>query len=202
MLVDSEGVWAAAEAATVDALGGLYSAELRAALHGRGHRDGGHIIAAALGRDDGDAIADTLLGHALAGLAPGVKAVEGARELVDSLRGRVPMGVASNSVRIVVETALASAGLGGFDAIVTGEDAERAKPAPDPYLVACARLVVDPRDAVAIEDSPAGVASAKAAGMLVVGLQHAVGVDLSEADRVIDSLSVHKELLQSLFAIR
>jgi HAD superfamily hydrolase (TIGR01509 family) len=187
VLVDSEEVWAHAEEQTVTGVGGAYTPELRAELHGRGHRDGARIVAKLLGRDDPDAIAETLLAHALAGFEPGVRPVEGAPEIADWARANGPVAVASNSVRIVVETALASARLGAFDAIVAGEDVERPKPAPDPYLEACRRLGVAPNDALAVEDSPAGVASAKAAGLFVVGL-NAAGVDLSPADVVVTSL--------------
>jgi HAD superfamily hydrolase (TIGR01509 family) len=171
VLVDSEAAWRAAEEATVTGVGGTYDAALAARLHGRGHRDGARMIAELVGRDDHVAIADTLLEHALARIGAAVVAVDGAAELVAALHGRVPIGVASNSVRAAVELALARAGLGGFDAVVCGDDVAAAKPAPDVYLEACRRLGVAPADAVAVEDSPAGVASARAAGLVVVGLE-------------------------------
>lgn len=66
-----------------------------------------------------------------------------------------------------------------------------AKPAPDLYLRACAALDVDPAEAVAFEDSPHGVAAAKAAGLRCVAVPHALtrGLDLSAADVVFDSLA-------------
>lgn len=66
-----------------------------------------------------------------------------------------------------------------------------AKPAPDLYLRACAALGVTPSEAVAIEDSPNGVAAAKAAGMWCVAVPHAItrGLDLSAADVVVDTLA-------------
>ncbi len=65
-----------------------------------------------------------------------------------------------------------------------------AKPAPDLYLKACVALEVAPSEAVAIEDSPAGVAAAKAAGLWCVAVPHVLtrGLDLSRADLVIDTL--------------
>jgi HAD superfamily hydrolase (TIGR01509 family) len=187
VLVDSEGIWAEAEAATVAGLGGEYTQELSAALYGRGHRDGARILAERFG-GDADAIADTLLGHALAGFRRGLEPLPGARDLVARLRGRVPIAVASNSARVIVETALASAGLEGFDAVVAGEDVAAAKPAPDPYLEACARLGVAPADAVGVEDSPVGIASAKAAGLYVIGVPSIREQRLDEADLVVASL--------------
>jgi len=187
VLVDSEGAWQDAERETVSALGGVYTDELRAALHGRGHRDGGRIIAVRLGRDDGEAVAAILLEQALQRIRGSVRAMPGAADALLWARRHGPVAVASNSVRAVVDAALASAGLGGFDAVVTGEDVERPKPAPDPYALACERVGVEPARALAVEDSPAGVASAKAAGLYVVGLQQGA-VDLGEADLVVRSL--------------
>lgn len=65
-----------------------------------------------------------------------------------------------------------------------------AKPAPDLYLRACAGLDVAPADAVAIEDSPNGIAAAKAAGMRCVAVPHAITrtLDLTAADLVVETL--------------
>ena len=196
VLVDSEGIWARAEAETVEGLGGEYTTEVSAALYGRGHRDGARILAERFG-GDADAIADTLLANALAGFRRGLEPLPGARDLVAQLRGRVPIAVASNSVRVFVETALAAAGLEGFDAVVAGEDVAAPKPAPDPYLEACARLGVDPADAIGIEDSPVGVASAKAAGLYVIGVPSIRETHLEEADLVLGSLD---EVLEAVAA--
>jgi HAD superfamily hydrolase (TIGR01509 family) len=196
VLVDSEGIWAEAEAATVAALGAEYTPEISAALYGRGHRDGARLLAERFG-GDAEAIADTLLANALAGFGRGLEPLPGAREVVADLSGRIPIAVASNSVRAIVETALAAAGLDGFDAIVAGEDVTRPKPAPDPYLEACRRLGIAPGDAIGIEDSPVGVASAKAAGLYVIGIPSVRDTRLDEADLVLGSL---QELLGAVAA--
>jgi HAD superfamily hydrolase (TIGR01509 family) len=188
VLVDSEPTWAEAEAATVEALGGDYTQEISELLYGRGHRDGGRLLAERFG-GDAHAIADDLLARALAGIRSGVEPRAGATELVRSLQGRLALAVASNSVREFVEAALAAVALAdAFDAVVAGEDAERPKPAPDPYLEACRRLGADPRRSVAIDDSPVGVASAKAAGLYVVGAPSVRDVGLPAADVVVGSL--------------
>jgi len=66
-----------------------------------------------------------------------------------------------------------------------------AKPAPDLYLEACAGLGVDPREAVAVEDSPNGIAAAKAAGLRCVAVPNELTrqLDLDRADLVVDSLA-------------
>lgn len=55
-----------------------------------------------------------------------------------------------------------------FDAIITGDMVEHSKPAPDIYLLACKALHTDPADCIAVEDSPNGIRSAFAAGMMPV----------------------------------
>jgi len=57
-----------------------------------------------------------------------------------------------------------------FDLVVAGDDVERPKPYPDPYLQAAAALGVDIRDTVAIEDSPNGLRSALASGAVSLGV--------------------------------
>ena len=65
---------------------------------------------------------------------------------------------------------------GAFDVSVVGDDVERGKPHPDPYLLAAERLGVDITQCIAIEDSPTGVASALAAGATVLAVPHHVDV--------------------------
>jgi beta-phosphoglucomutase-like phosphatase (HAD superfamily) len=88
-----------------------------------------------------------------------------------------------------VDLSLQVAGLDGvFEVIITGDEIERPKPAPDIYLEACRRLAVSPTEAVAIEDSPAGVAAARAAGLYVIGIPYLTGLDLTEANLQAESL--------------
>jgi HAD superfamily hydrolase (TIGR01509 family) len=103
----------------------------------------------------------------------------------------MPLGVASNTDGDLVRLALEGAGLlGAFAVIASGADIGRAKPYPDVYLAACHGLGVEPGLAVAVEDSPAGVRAAKAAGMMCIGVPDRDGVDLmaAGADLVVASL--------------
>jgi HAD superfamily hydrolase (TIGR01509 family) len=121
-----------------------------------------------------------------------VDARPGAVELIEGLRelDGIRLGLASNSPRYLVDEALATAGLAdAFDTIVTSDDVEHAKPAPDIYLMACRRLDVDPSEAVALEDSTSGITAAKAAGMTCIAVPMFAETDVSAADRVIDSLA-------------
>jgi HAD superfamily hydrolase (TIGR01509 family) len=130
-------------------------------------------------------------------LRQAVDARPGAVELVARLTDLdgVALGLASNSPRYLVDDALGTAGLtDAFEVIVTSDDVEHAKPAPDIYRLACERLGVDPADAIALEDSASGVAAAKAAGLTVIAVPQFAETDVSAADRVIDSL---EDLMES-----
>lgn len=113
----------------------------------------------------------------------------GAEELLRALRGRCPIAVASNAPRRHLLAGLGRVGLlDSFDVALGFEDVGVPKPKPDLYLRACELLGVDPRRSVALEDSPPGVASARAAGMFVIGVPSVPGVVL-DADRVFGSLA-------------
>jgi len=121
----------------------------------------------------------------------GVDAMPGARELIAALRERgVPIGLATNSGREFATRALTAAGvLDRFDAVVSAEEVEHPKPAPDVYLEAAARLGADPAATVALEDSETGVAAARAAGMTVIGVPSFPRVALDAANLVVPALT-------------
>jgi HAD superfamily hydrolase (TIGR01509 family) len=95
----------------------------------------------------------------------------GAREAVERLAARWPLGLASSSNRELIDLALELLGVKHlFEATVSSEEVARGKPAPDVYLEAARRLGVDPTHAAAIEDSENGIRAAKAAGMCVLAI--------------------------------
>jgi HAD superfamily hydrolase (TIGR01509 family) len=106
-------------------------------------------------------------------------------------RAGLPLGVASNSSRRWVADGLARVGLvERFEVIVGCDDVGgRGKPAPDVYLEAVRRLGADPDVALAVEDSPHGVRSAKDAGLWCVAVPNDLtrGMDLGAADLVVRS---------------
>jgi sugar-phosphatase len=74
--------------------------------------------------------------------------------------------------------------------IVAADDVTMCKPSPEPYLTAAHRLGVDPRAAVAIEDSAAGLVAARAAGMRTIALTTTSAPHLlTDADRVVATLA-------------
>ena len=97
--------------------------------------------------------------------------IDGAREAVELLAARWPLGLASSSNREVIDFVLQVSGLAQFFQVtVSSEEVPRGKPAPDVYLEAARRLEVSPEGCVAIEDSENGIRAAKAAGIRVVAI--------------------------------
>jgi HAD superfamily hydrolase (TIGR01509 family) len=172
LLVDTETCWTRAETAIFAEHGHGFGVEQKKLLIGGTLDAAGTAMAAYFGTPGGGpALARRLHDLVAIELAAGADALAGARDLVVSLRGRVPIAVASNSPRHFVDAALTSAGLADlFDHVYAADDVAHPKPAPDLYLAACAGLGADPARCVAFEDSRTGVGSARAAGMYVIGV--------------------------------
>jgi len=95
--------------------------------------------------------------------------VEGAARLLQAL----PVGtwaVATSGTRAVATERLRRAGLPVPGVLVCAEDVMRGKPCPDVYLLAAAGLGVEPTECLVVEDAPAGIEAARAAGMGVIAL--------------------------------
>ena len=94
----------------------------------------------------------------------------GARALLEGLRAAgLPLAVATSTASPFAEQRLERSGiLPLFETVVTRSDVTRPKPHAEPYLLAAERLGVDPRDCVAVEDSPNGLRAAAAAGMMAL----------------------------------
>jgi HAD superfamily hydrolase (TIGR01509 family) len=89
----------------------------------------------------------------------------------ESLRGKVPMAIATGGTRMVIEKALKVFGISDwFDEVVTADDVEQGKPAPDVFLKACKLLGVTPAKSLALDDAPAGILAAQRAGMQVIAI--------------------------------
>ena len=120
--------------------------------------------------------------------------VDGAVDAVRRIGARWPLGLASSSNRELIDLALELMGVANlFRATVSSEEVERGKPAPDVYLEAARRLRVAPERVVAVEDSAAGIRSAKAAGTRVIAVPNPhfppPADVLGLADVVLDSLA-------------
>jgi HAD superfamily hydrolase (TIGR01509 family) len=116
----------------------------------------------------------------------------GALALLERLRAAgIPIALASNSPRFLVDLALKTGGVdpATFEAILTSDSVSQPKPAPEIYLAACAALGSEPPRTLVLEDSPTGVAAGVAAGCYTIAVRSLDGVDLSAAALVVDSLA-------------
>jgi beta-phosphoglucomutase-like phosphatase (HAD superfamily) len=119
----------------------------------------------------------------------------GAEAAIRRTAARMPLAIASGAIGVEIRRVLDREGLMAyFTAIVAAEDAPVSKPAPDPYRRALALLAeavgspFQPAECVAVEDSPWGLQSAKAAGLRTVAVAHTYDRAALEADLVISSL--------------
>ena len=115
-----------------------------------------------------------------------------AREAVRYAAKRAQLAVVSGAARIEIESVLAAAGLAELvSLVVAAEDVAAGKPDPAGYIRALELLERSPDEALAFEDSEAGVAAAKAAGLYCIALEGTVALDrLGAADEVAGALDV------------
>jgi HAD superfamily hydrolase (TIGR01509 family) len=137
-------------------------------------------------------LSDAKTEYQIAHLAGNVPPMPGLFELLDAIERRgLLKAIASSGMRRYVEAVLRVNGLlDRFSVIITGDQVAHGKPAPDVFLAAARALHVEPQDCLVLEDAPAGVQAAKAAGMLCFAVpDHGVAqLDLSQADKVVSSL--------------
>ena len=192
LLVDSEPGWARAEARLLERHGSRFTAEDAVATVGRSPDASIAIYAERLGLgvEAHAALKAELLALVGDEYRAGFPPMPGAEALVRRLAASIPVALASNTGRELIEPGLAATPFAdAFTAIVTSSDVVHHKPAPDLYLLACERLGVPPANAVAFEDSPTGVRSAVAAGLTVVAVPAPGGPPVPDAHLVIPSLT-------------
>jgi HAD superfamily hydrolase (TIGR01509 family) len=101
----------------------------------------------------------------------GVRLIDEVAEFALSLRGKVPMAIATGGTRMVIEKTLKSVGISDwFDEVVTADDVKEGKPAPEIFLKAAMLLGVRAHKCLALEDAPAGILAAQRAGMQVIAI--------------------------------
>ena len=142
---------------------GLPVDEVTEAVHGRRAVDTVALLVPEAGR--AGALADITRWEVEEAAA--TTAIGGARALVESLPRGV-WAVVTSGVTTLATARLVAAGLPTPPVLVTADDVEHGKPAPDGYLAAATALGVAPGRAVVLEDSAAGIAAGRAAGVAVV----------------------------------
>lgn len=201
LLVDTEPQWFAAERRTVEELGGTWGKPQQIDLLGSNLEFAARYMIRHTSSSWGVCdVMDLLLANMTSELARGVQFRPGALELLASLQeDAVPLALVTSSVRAHVDLVLAHLPTDAFRHHVTGDDVRRRKPHPEPYLTALARLSVRASRCVVLEDSPAGVTAAEAAGCHVVAVPSVVPIDPAPARTVVTSLlEVDSDLLSSV----
>jgi HAD superfamily hydrolase (TIGR01509 family) len=129
------------------------------------------------------------------GISSQLPAIDGvATQIADAQRLGLGLGVASSSTLAWVHGHLQRLGLiQHFGTLCTREDVVEVKPNPEIYALVASRLGVEPQEAVALEDSPNGVASAKAAGLFCVAIPNPLTASMS-----LDAADMHVPTLAEL----
>lgn len=170
VLLDSEQLWNEAKREVVDDCGGTWSDAAPKDMMGMSAPEWTAYLRDELGVDrDLDAINRAVVDAMRALYRDELPLLPGAQEAVKALGARFPLGLASSSNREIIDLVVDEAGF-AFDAIVSSEEVDRGKPAPDVYLRAAEMLGVDAGACVAVEDSSNGLRSADAAGMAVIAV--------------------------------
>ncbi len=194
VLIDSEQVWDTAREHLVRERGGRWHDRAQRDMMGMSSNEWSRYMHDELGLPEApEAINNEVVRRMTALYREQLPLLPGAREAVERLADRVPLGIATSSNRPILELVLELAGLEEhFQVTVSSEEVGRGKPAPDVYLEAARRLGVAAERCAAIEDSHNGIRSAHAAGMRVVAIPNREfppdAQALGLADVVLDSL--------------
>jgi HAD superfamily hydrolase (TIGR01509 family) len=194
VLLDSEQVWNEAKEQLVRERGGRWRDDAPRRMMGMSSPEWARYLRDELGVPlEIGAISDEVVRRLERIYRTELPLIDGAVEAVERLAARVPLGLASSSNREIIDLFLELSGLGSrFAAVISSEEVERGKPAPDVYREVLRRIGANPARSVAVEDSENGIRAAKAAGMRVLALpnpHYPPAPDaLAEADDVLDSL--------------
>lgn len=205
-LVDTEPYWIRAEHELVAAHGGTWTEADAHLLVGNALEVSASMIIERTGIPMSvEAVVQALLARVIELVAECIPWRPGARELLaDLVTEGVPCLLVTMSWRTLADEVVRNLPGGSFRALVTGDQVTRGKPHPEPYLAAARLVGADPRDCVAIEDSPAGVRSATAAGVPTIAVPHIVPVP--DLPRAVHLDSLHgvraRDLLRLVGSVR
>lgn len=172
VLVDSEPVWEEVRRAVVDEHGGRWLADSQRRLMGMSTLEWARYLSADLEvRLPPDEVARTVVDRMARRYEEALPLLPGAVEAVRRLAERWPLAVASSSPRALIDQVVRGAGLADvLGVVVSTEELERGKPAPDVYLTAARELGVPAEHCAAVEDSSNGLRAATSAGTRVIAI--------------------------------
>ena len=190
-LVDSEPLWLEAEIEVMLREGCIWTAEDQLACLGGPRAKTERIMQEKCGKQMpdnyfGDQLDDLMESK----LANKLKLIPGALELLAECKENdLTFGLVTASGGRLMNVVLKSFPADIFDVVISGDDVEKSKPDPQPYLMAAERLSVDIKKSVVIEDSVTGVTAGLASGTQVIGIPHLVNLPKHENLRVVSKLS-------------
>jgi HAD superfamily hydrolase (TIGR01509 family) len=172
VLLDSEQRWNAVKEALVRESGGRWRDEAPTVMMGMSSLEWSAYLRDELGvAMEPEAISRDVVRRMEEEYRHALPLLPGARQAVEALAERWPLGLASSSNREIIDLFVELADFGGaFRVTVSSEEVPRGKPAPDVYLEAARRLGVDAAACVAVEDSSNGLRAAAAAGMAAIAV--------------------------------
>ena len=193
LLVDSEPLWTVAETELAARIGGTWNDEVKAACVGHRLDAAVPIILRHYHIEPLPDVVDDAIGFLQRRMVEqferSLRLHAGGLELLDELRARnVATALVSSSWRALVDAALRALGE-RFDVTLAGDEVTHAKPHPEPYLTACARLGVPAGRAVVLEDAISGVLSAEAAGCAVVAVPFVAPIEPQPGRWVVPALT-------------
>lgn len=190
-LVDTEPYWIAAEYELVAEFGGTWNDKHAHNLVGNALLTSARYLRDVGGVDlDPPVIVERLLDEVVTAARRKMPWRPGARELLaECVAAAVPCAMVTMSYTRLADALVEQLPPHSFAAVVTGDQVSVGKPDPEAYRRACECLRVDPARSVAIEDSPTGVASALAAGCVVVAVPHRVAIAPRPGQEIVDSLT-------------
>ena len=172
VLVDSEEIWDRAREQLARERGGRWHDEAQQDMMGMSSTEWSRYMHDVIGLEEPPEEINREVVRRLTELyRQELPVIPGAKEAVERLAARWPLGLASSSNRELIDLVLELLGVRQFfEATVSSEEVARGKPAPDVYLEAARRLGVDPARTAAVEDSRNGILAADAAGMRVLAI--------------------------------
>jgi HAD superfamily hydrolase (TIGR01509 family) len=178
LLVDSEPLWYLAESAVMARLGGRWAPADQQALVGGSMTSTVAYLLARAARSVPPAMVARWLAEEMVGLVRSqpLPALPGVLSLLADVRAAgIPHALVTSSEPVVVEAVLSRLDV-RFEVVVCAADVVQAKPDPEGYLLAAAKLGADPPRCIALEDSPNGVSAAEAAGYRVIAVPSVVPI--------------------------
>lgn len=190
ILVNSEPLWFEAETEVMARLGGTWADGDQQLLVGGSMTVTVAYLLGKASRAVDPAVVERWLVDSMATLLTSgpLPVMPGARELVAQIaRAGLPHALVTSSEPEIMDAVLAGFGA-SFPVTVCAGDVSACKPDPEGYLLAAAKLAVDPRRCLVLEDSPNGVAAAEAAGCLAVAVPGVVPIPAAPGRLVVSSL--------------